>query len=132
MVILFHKPSSAQTHQLTVKTEHIQLVQGFLQMGLFNHPEGFLEPGSEFRVAEVPVDSTSVLVIFDSLPEGIYGISLYHDLDSSATINKNFIGIPTEPWGISNDVWHLLSAPKWKEARFNLAADTTIVIHLRD
>ena len=56
---------------------------------------------------------------------------LYHDLDASGDIDKNFIGFPLEPFGISNDAWNRFSAPRWKEASFHVRADTTIVIHLK-
>ena len=132
LVIFFHGTALAQTYSLTLTIEGVEEQKGLMQVGLFNDADDFLETGSEFRVASVPVDSSTIIVVFDSLPEATYGISLYHDLDSSGDINKNFIGIPTEPWGISNDAWRLLSAPRWKEAAFKMDADTSIVIHLRD
>jgi uncharacterized protein (DUF2141 family) len=128
----FHSLLFAQTHSLTLVIEGVQEVKGVMQIGLFNNSDDFLETGSEFRVASVTVDSTAVVFVFDSLPPTNYAISLYHDLDSSGEINKNFIGIPVEPWGISNDAWRLLSAPRWKEAAFKMNADTSIIIHLRD
>jgi uncharacterized protein (DUF2141 family) len=132
LVIFSLQMAFAQTHSLTLSVEGIEDIKGIMQIGLFNDSEDFLETGLEFRTASVPVDSVIVIVVFDSLPKGNYGISLYHDLDTSGSINKNFIGIPTEPWGISNDAWRMLSAPRWKEAVFSLDTDKTIVIHLRD
>ena len=130
-VIAIHGITAAQNYRLTLNIEGIEEVKGIMQIGLFNDSDDFLETGSEFRVSSVPVDSTVVSVIFDSLPEANYGISLYHDLNSSEDINKNFIGIPTEPWGISNDAYRMLSAPRWQEAVFTMDADKSIVIHLR-
>lgn len=127
----FHMDLSAQNYSLTLIVEGVQQVKGKMQVGLFNRDDDFLETGSEYKVAAVPVDSTSIIVSFNNLPIGKYAISLYHDLDSSGEINKNFIGIPLEPYGISNDAWHRLSAPKWEEASFTMDTDKTIVIHLR-
>ena len=126
------RTTSAQTYTLILKIEGVQEVKGLMQIGLFNDEEDFLESGSEFRVAAINVDSTVVVAVFDSLPPTNYAISLYHDLDSSGSIDRNFIGIPTEPWGISKDAWRLLSAPRWSDAHFKMNADTSIVIHLRD
>ncbi len=122
---------TAQNSSLTLVIKGIQQVQGLMQVGLFDKEDDFLETGSEFKVATVGVDSNTAIVIFENLPIGEYAISLYHDLDSSYAINKNFIGFPLEPYGISNDAWHRLSAPKWKEASFIVEANKTIVIHLR-
>jgi len=131
-VIAVHGMASAQNHRLTLNIEGIEEVKGTMEIGLFNNSDDFLETGSEFRVISIPVDSTTVIAVFDSLPQATYGISLYHDLDSSGEINKNFIGVPTEPWGISNDAYRMLAAPRWQEAVFTMDADKTIVIHLRN
>lgn len=126
-----HLDLSAQNSSLTVVVKGIQQAHGLVQLGLFDKEDDFLEIGSEFKVATVAVDSSTVIVIFKNLPIGEYAISLYHDLDSNYEINKNFIGFPLEPYGISNDAWHRLSAPKWKEASFKVEMNKTIVIHLR-
>ena len=131
LVISIHGILPAQTYSLTLTIEGIKEAKGNMRIGMFNDSEDFLETGSEFRVACVSVDSTTLIVVFDSLPEAIYGISLYHDLDTSGEINKNFIGFPVEPWGISNDAWRRLSAPRWQEAAFKMDAHKAIVIHLR-
>jgi len=131
LVSVLHGVSPAQTHSLDVVIEGIQEVQGKLQMGLFNDADDFLETGSEFRVVSIAIDTTTMIFNFQSLPAGKYAISLYHDLDASGDIEKNFIGFPLEPFGISNDAWNRFSAPRWKEASFHVRADTTIVIHLK-
>ena len=131
-VIAVHGMASAQNHRLTLNIEGIKEVKAIMQIGLFNDADDFLETGSEFRVISIPIDSTTVIAVFDSLPQATYGISLYHDLDSNGDINKNFIGIPVEPWGISNEAYRMLAAPRWQEAVFTMDADKTIVIHLRN
>lgn len=121
----------AQNASLTIVIKGFEQAQGLVQLGLFDKEDDFLEIGSEFKVATVAVDSNTVIVIFKNLPIGEYAISLYHDLDSNYEINKNFIGFPLEPYGISNDAWHRFSAPKWKEASFKVEVNKTIVIHLK-
>ncbi len=121
----------AQTCTLSVEVRGFKQLEGVIQLGLFSNEESFLETGSEFRTAEVAVDSSTTIIVLEGLPYGQYAISLYHDQDSDGCIDKNFLGIPAEPYGISNDAWHRFSAPKWDEAAFVLKSDTTIVINLR-
>ncbi|MCF6170683.1 MAG: DUF2141 domain-containing protein [Bacteroidales bacterium] len=130
-LIVVYQPLMAQDYRLSVVIEGIHEVKGKMQVGLFSAKDDFLETGAEFSVASVVVDSTTVIVVFDGLPGATYAISLYHDLDASGEINKNFIGIPTEPYGISNDAWRRFSAPRWDEAAFTLESDKSIVIHLK-
>lgn len=42
--------------------------------------------------------------------------------DESESINTNFIGIPTEGYGASNNVLPALSAPEFEASAFSLAA----------
>jgi len=128
-IVLSH--AYAQKYSLTIAIEGAKQARGKMQIGLFDKEDDFLVKGAEFKVLTVAVDSLSTQARFNDLPLGKYAISLYHDLDSSGEINRNFIGIPVEPYGISNDAWHLLSAPRWEEASFVVDTDKFIVIHLK-
>lgn len=130
-IFLLQGSCFAQKHVLILKVADIRVIQGELQVGLFNTEDAFLEIGAEFLVANVKVDSTITQLGFAGVPPGEYAISLYHDIDSNGEINKNFIGIPTEPYGISNDAWRRLATPRWDDASFIVESDTTLVINLR-
>lgn len=130
-IFLLQGSGFAQKYVLTLKVADIRVLQGELQVGLFNTEDAFLEIGAEFLVAKVKVDSTTTQLRFADVPRGKYAISLYQDIDSNGEINKNFIGIPTEPYGISNDAWRMLAAPRWKEASFIVDSDKEITINLR-
>ena len=62
---------------------------------------------------------------------GIYAIALYHDRNSNLQLDKNFLGIPSEPIGISNNPKFGFSAPTFKESAFKVTdqgADLVIVL----
>ena len=54
---------------------------------------------------------------------GTYAIALYHDLDASGKLDKGALGIPSEPFGVSNDPTVVLSPPSHKEAAFQVPED---------
>jgi uncharacterized protein (DUF2141 family) len=35
---------------------------------------------------------------------GTYAVAVFHDLNGNARLDRNFIGLPSEPYGFSNDV----------------------------
>lgn len=72
-------------------------------------------------------------VIFDDLEPGTYALSAYHDANGNNRLDTNFLGIPTERTGASNNPRPAMRAPRFNEAKFVLEADEkkTIAITLR-
>ena len=35
---------------------------------------------------------------------GTYAVAVFHDLNGNGRLDRNFIGLPSEPYGFSNDV----------------------------
>lgn len=52
---------------------------------------------------------------------GVYAIAVYHDEDSSQTINRGgLLGIPTEGFGFSNNPPTIASLPSFRSVRINI------------
>jgi uncharacterized protein (DUF2141 family) len=52
---------------------------------------------------------------------GVYAIAVYHDEDSSQTINRGgMLGIPTEGFGFSNNPVTIASLPSFRSVRLNI------------
>jgi uncharacterized protein (DUF2141 family) len=45
-----------------------------------------------------------------------------HDENGNGKLDKNFVGVPSEGHGVSNNKTYALSAPKWNESSFTLGA----------
>lgn len=54
---------------------------------------------------------------------GTYAIALYHDLDVNGDLDKSGLGIPVEPFGISNNPLIVVSPPSHEEAAFEVPED---------
>ena len=65
------------------------------------------------------------------LPLGEYAITLFVDFNGNKKIDKNFLGIPKEPYGFSNNVIGNMSAPTFDQAKFVISGPTTQNIKLR-
>ena len=59
------------------------------------------------------------------IPDGTYALVFFIDT------NKNFIGIPKEQFGFSNNATGKLSAPTFEQAKFNIAGKTIQNIKLK-
>jgi uncharacterized protein (DUF2141 family) len=69
--------------------------------------------------------------VFRDLPAGDCAVAAAHDLNGNGQTDRNFVGLPTEPWAVSNPVRPALRAPRLAEPAFTLAATDTRRIELR-
>ena len=65
------------------------------------------------------------------LPFGEHAITLFVDFNGNKKIDKNFLGIPKEPYGFSNNVIGNMSAPTFDQAKFVISGPTSQNIKLR-
>ena len=65
------------------------------------------------------------------LPFGEHAITLFVDFNGNKKIDKNFLGIPKEPYGFSNNVIGNMSAPTFDQAKFEILGPTLQNIKLR-
>jgi uncharacterized protein (DUF2141 family) len=114
-------PGTAATGVLTIKVVGARSAQGKIRVALFQGPEGFPETGSAaVRREEAKIDSPtmSAEVVFRDVPQGAYAVSVLHDENMNGKLDKNFLGIPQEGYGASNNPGKKMRAPNFDEAKF--------------
>lgn len=87
-----------------------------------------LKPATTQRAKAQP---GSMRCVFMNLAAGRYAASAAHDLNDNGKTERNFVGQPTEPWAVSNNVRPAFRAPRFAESAFSLAADEVKQIELR-
>ena len=93
---------------------------------------GFLGAGRALRVASVAIRNGAATAVFDAVPPGRYAVQAYHDENNNGRLDRNFLGIPSEPYGFSNNARSATRAPTYDEAAFTLAAAAmTVDIRIR-
>ncbi|MEZ5564298.1 MAG: DUF2141 domain-containing protein [Gammaproteobacteria bacterium] len=60
------------------------------------------------------------------LPAGEYALSIFQDVNDDGKLERNFIGIPKEPAGLSNNVRPRFGPPKYKDAAFTVTPGTVV------
>ena len=114
--------------QLTLNIDNIEVVDGYIRIGIFNASDTFLKKGSTFKNYKIAVEDSTATIIIDDLPKGEYAFILYHDKNNDGKMNRKFIGIPKEPYGFSNNVRPKLSKPTFEECKFLL--DDNLVMQI--
>lgn len=122
--------TSTETRELTLIISNIEHIGGSLEIGLFNSGERFMESGQAYKAISVDVEKNLEMVVIKDLPKGTYAISMYHDKNSNGECDRNFLGIPKEPYAFSNNFRPKFSAPTFEDCKFELITDKSLTIEL--
>ena len=68
---------------------------------------------------------------FENLPAGDYAAKAFHDVDGDGEMDANPFGLPTEPYGFSNNAVGNMGPASWDRARFTVSGATAQTISLR-
>ncbi|MBL8897206.1 MAG: DUF2141 domain-containing protein [Planctomycetes bacterium] len=116
---------------LAVTVEGFESAKGELYFALFFGPEGF--PDASERAARglhLPIAGTSVRAEFNDLPAGPLAVAAFHDENASGALDKNWLGLPIEPWGVSNNASAFLGPPRFQDARLELAEGQKLEVRI--
>ncbi len=113
---------TAQNSTLNLTIQNIQKAEGKVMIAVFKGEENFLEDNKDIASKIALVEKTGELtVVFSNLPFGNdYSVAVYHDVNGNEQLNTNLFGVPTEPYGFSNNARSKWGAPKYNVARFEL------------
>lgn len=110
---------------LTVNVSGIHNAQGKVLVTLYDKPAGFPDtPKNALRRELVDIDAKALTAkaVFADVPAGDYAIAVLHDENGNGDMDKNFLGIPKEGHGASNNPSPTMRAPNFDEAKFTLSA----------
>ncbi len=117
---------------LLIEVASVSPKKGPVMVALFQSPEGFpMEPSKAvYREKILAIQGRAQLRI-EGLRTGTYAVALFHDTNEDGELNLNFLGVPKEGYGVSNNVRNKFSAPKFSQASFRHDHETRLQIQLR-
>ncbi len=118
------------TSTLTVNVSTFRSTRGALVCRLFAGPEGFPAKATYRAQARVPIPGTTATCAFPQLASGTYAVAVFHDENANGKLDTNFLGIPSEGVGVSNNKRPLIGPPSWSDAKFRLHGNATLQLRL--
>lgn len=119
--ILFALTVLPPAAELRMTFTNLNAAKGQLYVAVYDNAGSFLQPEKVVWKTIVPVERVGSLDLSASgLRPGTYAVSCFHDLNSNGKLDTNLFGVPTEPYGFSNNVRPTFRAPNWDEAKFEL------------
>jgi uncharacterized protein (DUF2141 family) len=94
---------------------------GKLGCSLFNGPDGFPRDGSKVfrREWAPPIKNGRGECFFSGLPAGDYAVTIFHDENGNGKFDMNWMGMPLEGYGFSNNIKPRFKAPDFDECKFH-------------
>ncbi len=109
-------PPKGQTVVVGVGT--FRNTEGALACRLFSSAPGFPKGSAGTIEKRLPIRGSSGTCVFENVSPGLHAVSVMHDENGNRKLDKNFIGVPTEGYGASNNPTHAMSPPTWEESKF--------------
>jgi uncharacterized protein (DUF2141 family) len=93
---------------------------GAVACALFESPEGFPTEFLRFatRIVVMRVRETRARCDFAGIAPGTYALAVIHDENRNGKLDANWLGVPAEGYGFSNDARAALGAPTFSAASF--------------
>ena len=126
-------PRAVETEAVTVTVSSLVSTTSTVKLYFYNTRAGFLKHGQWAFVKAVKPEGKSQFSLPIELPKGEWAVAITQDLNNNDKIDKNFVGIPTEPYAFSNNVRPTLAAPDLNECKFMVDGPGKVVsIVLKD
>lgn len=111
-------------NRIQVEITNFDSDKGVLLAGIYNTEASFLK--KEFTGQRVAIKNKKVTLEFTDIPDGTYAITVFHDKDENGDLTTNFLGIPREAYGASNNAPARFGPPKWEGAKFEVRGGETV------
>ena len=124
--------AESKTTTIQVDAEKIRSTTGMMACALFNVADGFPDmQAKSFQYVYVSINSGLANCEFKDVAAGTYAVSVFHDENDNKKLDKNFVGMPLEGYGVSNNIRHMMSAPEFKESSFQVNGEIDKNIKIR-
>jgi uncharacterized protein (DUF2141 family) len=121
--------STPQSGNVVVKFTGLRNSKGKIAVAVYKSPDGFpSRPEKVYKGQVVPIDDKTAQCIFENLPYGEYAMVFFHDENENRNLDTNFIGIPVEGYGVSNNPRSFFGPPKFEDAAFKVNSPLTTIV----
>jgi uncharacterized protein (DUF2141 family) len=121
----------AATAILTVRLQHVSGKGGMVRVGLYDRATYALADDRPIMSRDVPAKPGETVVTFNGLTPGDYALKAMQDFYGDSQMHF-FMGVPTEPYGFSNDPVIVMSQPSFDATKIAVREGenvTTLTLH---
>ncbi|HTV20569.1 MAG TPA: DUF2141 domain-containing protein [Polyangiaceae bacterium] len=117
---------------LTVRVNGLNNDRGKVAVALFASAEAFPDQKRALAGQLARIEKGRAAVRFTGLRPGQYAVAVLHDENENAKMDFNFLGMPLEGYGFSNDASAPFGPPSFEAAAFQLKPrDSFVPVRMR-
>lgn len=120
----------APADELSITVANIGSSSGHILLAVVDGRAAFDGGAASVLSVRLPPGNGTVRFSTDALGAGEYGVRVLHDENGNGELDSNLVGMPTEPWGFSNNATGNFGPPGWDDVRFRLDGHADLTIHL--
>jgi uncharacterized protein (DUF2141 family) len=118
--------AAAGTGTIDARVSGLRNDHGQVICTLFTSSDRFPDQSHEGTTIVVPIQNREALCRFKNVRYGNYAIVAFHDENHDGEFNQNWLGMPKEGFGFSNNPG-TLRKPAFNDAKFNMDQPVTQV-----
>ena len=121
---------STPAEALEIRIKNVSSCQGTVMLAIYDNERHFThieQAVVKEAINLATADCASTILYRVGIPHGQYAVIVYHDANNNGILDKNWLGTPTEAWGVSNNVRPFLREPKFRECAFDCSASRTSI-----
>ncbi|WP_375433804.1 DUF2141 domain-containing protein [uncultured Hymenobacter sp.] len=120
----------AGTSSVTVVVSALASTKSVVKLYFYNVRDKFLQHGGYAFMRVIQPGGQQQVTLPINLPNGEWAVAITQDTNNNDKLDKNFVGIPTEPYAFSNNVRPKLSAPDFNDCKFVVSGPKVVTIVL--
>lgn len=130
MTLIFSATAGAQS-KIIAHMSNARNDRGVCRVCLFNNAASYKGNGAPVQCLQAPVKNGMAAAVFENIPSGVYAVAVFHDANNNNQMDKNFLGIPKEGYGASQNKLPFASAPGFDDNKFSVPEKTTTTLRIR-
>lgn len=125
-IAVLAQSTESQENVIRIDIDGLRSDRGQVLCELFSSAADFpKKPEKAMAHDESTILNGHAMCQFESIPSGTYAVSVFHDENSNGKLDTNFLGIPREGVGASNNAKGHLGPPKFSAAAFRHSGNRT-------
>jgi len=120
LIVLMSLVINCLAGDLTITVKNLSTERGSLRIALWDQSNGFPK-NHNTSIDQVSIEALkNASYTFENLKPGTYAFAIFHDINNDENLNTNAIGIPSEPFGFSNNPRLLFGPPSFRKSKFKV------------
>jgi uncharacterized protein (DUF2141 family) len=122
-------PQFAHSADLVIHVDNVKSTAGQVMVALYDNGDAFLKYPA--RAEKAKADKAGTTLVFHDVAPGDYGFAVFHDTNDNGRMDRNLLGIPTEPIAFSNNAQGRMGPPDFAAVKLAVPAaglDTSVTL----